>query len=130
MSKVMWTSDSNGNITAMKLRRFFVAGVTERSVKIYHMGKLSLYQCGPSSPPVTPVEQIASQPGTSFGYSMEIGSEDSVCGHWDALKIFVQAPGREISYYFMESHFCCRLLPSFSPSLLAFTLITTDLVND
>ena len=35
--------------------------------------RLSLYQSGPSSPPVNPVEQIDPRPGTSRDYSMEIG---------------------------------------------------------
>ncbi len=35
--------------------------------------RLSLYQSGPSSPPVNPVEQIDPQPGTFRDYSMEIG---------------------------------------------------------
>ncbi len=34
--------------------------------------RLSAYHCGPSSPPVNPVEQISAQPGTSCGYFTEI----------------------------------------------------------
>ncbi|EFX80572.1 hypothetical protein DAPPUDRAFT_243498 [Daphnia pulex] len=52
-----------------KLERYFVAGSDKR----YPIGRLIYYQCGPSSSPVNPVEQIASQPGTFLGYSMKIG---------------------------------------------------------
>ncbi|XP_046644412.1 uncharacterized protein LOC124329387 [Daphnia pulicaria] len=51
-----------------RLRRNFVAGRDTR----YPIRQLSLYQSGPSSPPVNPVEQIDPQPGTSRDYSMEI----------------------------------------------------------
>lgn len=42
-----------------------------KPVRFYR--RLILYQCGPSSSPVIPVEQIASQLGTFLGYSMKIG---------------------------------------------------------